>query len=222
MQTLLILPVGTTEEHGPHLPVDTDARIAEAWGTRLAAVLTAEIPVLLMNTICYGYSMKIMRQWPGTIVVRSRVLMDMVLDICTSVLDMGFEKLVILDCHGHQAGPLNTVSREISDACKRQSLSSAQPRSPAMNSMRSESQPREVPITPERGRLLWCFRSVQKLWTCRKLPPRMQCAITPNSSRATTSRGASASRGRGGTFKAARPEPTVILPSLAARRAESS
>lgn len=52
-RTLLILPVGTTEEHGPHLPVDTDARIAEAWGTRLAAVLTAEIPVLLMNTICY-------------------------------------------------------------------------------------------------------------------------------------------------------------------------
>lgn len=118
-RTLLILPVGTTEEHGPHLPVDTDARIAEAYGTRLAAVLSVEMPALLMDTIRYGYSMKIMRQWPGTIIVRSRVFMDMVFDICRSVLDMGFEKLAILDCHGHHSGPLNTVSRELGDACDR-------------------------------------------------------------------------------------------------------
>jgi creatinine amidohydrolase len=115
-RTLLILPIGTTEEHGPHLPVDTDARIAEAYGTRLAAAVEPEIPVLLMDTIRYGYSMKIMRQWPGTIIVRSRVFMDMIFDICRSVLDMGFEKLVILDCHGHHGGPLNTVSRELCDA----------------------------------------------------------------------------------------------------------
>ena len=114
---LLILPVGTTEEHGPHMPVDTDARIAEAYGTRLAAALVPEIPVLLMDTIRYGYSLKIMRQWPGTIIVRSRVFMDMVFDICRSLLDMGFEKLAILDCHGGHGGPLNTVSRELCDAC---------------------------------------------------------------------------------------------------------
>jgi len=116
-QSLLILPVGTTEEHGPHLPVDTDARIADAYGQGLAQALAPEIPVLLMDTVRYGYSMKIMRQWPGTIVVRSRVFMDMVFDICRSVLDMGFGKLAILDCHGHHSGPLNTVTRELCDAC---------------------------------------------------------------------------------------------------------
>ncbi len=116
-QSLLILPIGTTEEHGPHLPVDTDARIAEAYGVRLAEALLPEAPVLLLDTIRYGYSMKIMRQWPGTIVVRSRVFMDMVFDVCRSVLDMGFEKLALLDCHGHHGGPLNTVSRELCDAC---------------------------------------------------------------------------------------------------------
>ena len=72
----------------------------------------------MLDTIRYGYSMKIMRQWPGTIVVRSRVFMDMVFDICRSVLDMGFEKLVLLDCHGHHSGPLNTVSRELCDAMR--------------------------------------------------------------------------------------------------------
>ena len=73
--------------------------------------------MLLTDTIRYGYSMKIMRQWPGTIVLRPRTFMDMVLDICQSVLNMGFSKLAILDCHGHHSGLLNTVSRELCDAC---------------------------------------------------------------------------------------------------------
>ncbi len=115
--SLLILPVGTTEEHGPHLPVDADARIAEAYGRQLAEALSGEIPLLLMDTIRYGYSMQVMRQWPGTIIVRTRVFMDLVFDICASVLDMGFNKLVILDCHGHHSGLLNVVSRELCDAC---------------------------------------------------------------------------------------------------------
>ena len=118
-KSLLILPIGTTEEHGPHLPVDTDARIAEAYGQRLAEALAPELPVLLLDTIRYGYSMKIMKQWPGTIVVRSRVFMDMVFDVCRSVLDMGFDKLALLDCHGHHHGPLNTVMRELCDATDR-------------------------------------------------------------------------------------------------------
>jgi creatinine amidohydrolase len=116
-QPLLILPIGTTEEHGPHLPVDTDARIAEAYGKCLAEALSPQLPVLLLDTIRYGYSMQVMRRWKGTIVVRSRVFMDMVFDICHSLLDMGFSKLVLLDCHGHHSGLLNTVWRELCDAC---------------------------------------------------------------------------------------------------------
>lgn len=113
---LLILPVGTTEEHGPHLPVDTDARIAEAAGEALGEALAHELPVLVMDTIRYGYSMKIMQRWPGTITVRTRVFMDYVFDVCASALSMGFCKLALLDCHGHHSGLLNTVSRELCDA----------------------------------------------------------------------------------------------------------
>ncbi len=113
---LLILPVGTTEEHGPHLPVDTDARIAEACATALAQELAKETPVLVMDAIRYGYSMALMKRWPGTIVVRTRTFMDYVFDVCGSVLEMGFTKLALLDCHGHHSGLLNTVGRELCDA----------------------------------------------------------------------------------------------------------
>lgn len=118
-QSLLILPIGTTEEHGPHLPVDTDSRIAEAYGRSLAEAVSADLPVLLLDTIRYGYSMNVMRRWPGTIVVGSRTFMDMVSDISSSVLNMGFSKLVMLDCHGHHGGLLNAVSRELCDACNK-------------------------------------------------------------------------------------------------------
>jgi creatinine amidohydrolase len=141
-QSLLILPIGTTEEHGLHMPVDTDARIAEAYGHRLVEALSPDVPVLLMDTIRYGYSMKIMRQWPGTIVVRSRVFMDMVFDICQSVLSMGFTKLALLDCHGHHSGPLNTVSRELCDAtdCSIAILSPATLSREAFNAVRKSVQ----------------------------------------------------------------------------------
>jgi len=113
---LLVLPVGTTEEHGPHLPVDTDARIAEACGAEIAEELSGDLPVLLMDTVRYGYSMAVMKQWPGTIVVRTRTFMDYVFDVCASVLAMGFRKLALLDCNGHHSGLLSTVNRELCDA----------------------------------------------------------------------------------------------------------
>ena len=113
---LVILPVGTTEEHGPHLPVDTDARIAEACGMAIGEELAGEVPVLVMDTVRYGYSMRVMKRWPGTVVVRTRTLMDYVFDVCASVLEMGFGKLALLDCHGHHSGLLSTVSRELCDA----------------------------------------------------------------------------------------------------------
>ncbi len=53
-KSLIILPIGTTEEHGPHMPVDTDARIAEEYGDRLARAVMGDMPVLLMDTIRYG------------------------------------------------------------------------------------------------------------------------------------------------------------------------
>ena len=112
---LVILPVGTTEEHGPHLPVETDAMISEAFGAALGRELEGRIPVLVMRSVFYGYSMGCIQAFPGTISIRSEVVQSYVFDIVDSLCRMGFSKIVLLDCHGNHDGILRNVMRGIVD-----------------------------------------------------------------------------------------------------------
>lgn len=113
--SLIIIPIGTTEEHGRHLPVETDAMIARLFGDEFARALQDKIPVLVTQTINFGYSMNIVSSWPGTIKIRTRVFMDYMFDMIDSLMNMGFSKIALLDCHGNHDGLLRTVMREIAD-----------------------------------------------------------------------------------------------------------
>ena len=94
---VVILPVGTTEEHGAHLPVETDAFIARAYADELGkACEAADIPVLVLRTISYGFSMGVVRHWPGCPNVDIRVLMDYIYNIAESLVNEGFKKIVRL------------------------------------------------------------------------------------------------------------------------------
>jgi len=116
--TLIFLPIGQVEEHGRHLPVSTDATIAAAVGKTLAESLTDEgVPTLVMPTLWTGYSTKEMARWPGTMRVRPQVLTDLIYDVCASLVQMGFRKIILLNCHGHHTGILRVVVRRISDDC---------------------------------------------------------------------------------------------------------
>jgi len=115
--TLIILPIGQVEEHGKHLPVSTDTVIAEAVGQRLAEALVSEdLPTLVMPTVWSGYSTKEMTRWPGTMRVRPQVLTDLIYDISSSLIEMGFRKIMILTSHGHHTGILRVVVRQIADS----------------------------------------------------------------------------------------------------------
>ncbi len=114
--TLILLPIGQVEEHGRHLPVSTDATIATAVAKALAEVLVAEgVPTLVMPTLWAGYSSKELTRWPGTIRVRPQILTDVIYDICASLVEMGFRKIILLNCHGHHTGLLRVVTRRIAD-----------------------------------------------------------------------------------------------------------
>jgi len=113
---VIILPIGTTEEHGLHLPVETDAIIAKYIGDELGkAGEAAGIPVLVLRAIYYGFSMSAVRKWPGCPNINDRTFMDYIYSMVDSLVKEGFRKIVLLDCHGNHDCLLRTVMREIAD-----------------------------------------------------------------------------------------------------------
>jgi len=112
---LVLVPVGQTEQHGPHLPINTDAVIASEVALRIAEELADEVPTAVADTICYGYSVKAVARWPGTFRLPPQTVMDTVFHTCKSLADMGFRKIAILDAHGNHLGLLRVVSRKLAD-----------------------------------------------------------------------------------------------------------
>jgi len=114
-ESIIIIPIGQTEEHGRHLPVSTDAIIARKFGYELGKALQQILPVLVMETITYGFSMSIVRRWPGCPNINTRTFTDYIFGIVDSLIVMGFRKIVMLDCHGNHDCLLRLVMREIAD-----------------------------------------------------------------------------------------------------------
>jgi len=114
--TVIIFPVGTTEEHGMHLPVETDAIIARYFGDKIgAACEQAGIPALVLQPLVYGFSMGAVRRWPGCPNVDIKVVTDYVQNITESLVKEGFSKIVFLDCHGNHDCVLRMVMRIVAD-----------------------------------------------------------------------------------------------------------
>ena len=112
---LIILPVGQVEEHGKHLPIKTDTYIVEEVAKRIGESLKNEISLLIMPAVWSGYSMKSVAKWPGTMRLKQKTFINMVFDICSSVIEMGFKKIMIISGHGNHTGALRVVTRNISD-----------------------------------------------------------------------------------------------------------
>ncbi|MCL2202154.1 MAG: creatininase family protein [Oscillospiraceae bacterium] len=112
---VVLLPIGQTEEHGRHLPVATDAMIAKTSGDELGKALSDRIPILVMETIDYGFSMSVVRNWSGCPNINPRTFTDYIFNILDSLILMGFKKIVMLDCHGNHDCLLRLAMREIAD-----------------------------------------------------------------------------------------------------------
>jgi creatinine amidohydrolase len=99
---MAILPVGATEQHGPHLALDVDTVSAVA----VAHGVSASTGVPVLPAIAYGCSLGHSRRWPGTIAVTPQVLMDLVTQVGDWVMGAGFRRLLILNGHVTNAAPL--------------------------------------------------------------------------------------------------------------------
>jgi len=105
---VVVVPVGATEQHGPHLPVDTDTSSVTEIALR-AARQVERPPVLVAPTVPYGLSPHHMG-FTGTITLRVDTLIDVLVDICHSVHAHGFKKIVLLNGHGGNQGLIDAVA----------------------------------------------------------------------------------------------------------------
>ena len=94
---VVLLPIGSTEQHGHHLPLDTDNFLARSVCVRTAQRAPRE--ALVMPTIPYGYNEHAL-DFPGTIHVAYDHFIAYCLDAVKSVAHAGFDRIVIIDGHG--------------------------------------------------------------------------------------------------------------------------
>ncbi|XVH31282.1 creatininase family protein [Haloferacaceae archaeon DSL9] len=105
----LLLPVGSTEQHGYHLPLGVDVYMPNAVGERVAAETTA----LLAPPIWYGVSPHHTFK-PGTFTVSTETFQRYVIDVCASAGEWGIENVLLLNGHYLAQDPeLEVVVREL-------------------------------------------------------------------------------------------------------------
>ncbi|HET7412735.1 MAG TPA: creatininase family protein, partial [Pararhizobium sp.] len=97
--TIAILPLGAHEQHGPHLPFETDALIAGAIAERLVGALPAALPVRLLPVEPVGYSIEHM-DGAGTKTLGYAEAIGRWLGIAADLSAEGVRKLVMLNAHG--------------------------------------------------------------------------------------------------------------------------
>jgi creatinine amidohydrolase len=108
---IAVLPLGATEQHGPHLPFETDTIIAQGIVDRLIAVLPADLPVTILPVEPIGYSIEHM-DVSGTRTLAFEEAVNRWLAIAADLHDKGIRKLVLLNAHGGNSPLLTIVATE--------------------------------------------------------------------------------------------------------------
>jgi creatinine amidohydrolase/Fe(II)-dependent formamide hydrolase-like protein len=109
---LVVLPIGSIEQHGPHLPCLTDTLLADRVSTRAVQALPDDANVYLLPALTYGKSNEHSGR-PGTITLSAETLIAVCRDIARSVAASGFRKIAFVNGHGGQPALLEMVARDI-------------------------------------------------------------------------------------------------------------
>lgn len=110
--TVIVLPTGATEQHGPHLPCAVDTVIAAGVIGHALARLPVDIPAFAMAPITYGKSEEHLH-FPGTITLSGETLLATMNEVGESIYRAGFRKLLIVNGHGGQPQVMEMCAREL-------------------------------------------------------------------------------------------------------------
>jgi len=107
-----VLPVGTIEQHGPHLPLVTDVLTASEISRRAVRQIPSE--AVLMPPVFYAFNEHHL-DFPGTISVRGETFINYVTDIGRSLAHHGFRKILLVNGHGSNVPFLDIAARNITN-----------------------------------------------------------------------------------------------------------
>jgi len=111
-ETVFLIPVGSVEQHGPHLPLDTDAFDAMYACVEAAKRCSEPLPVVL-PPVYYGVSMHHMH-YMGTVTLMPETLIAVITDICESLVSHGARKIVVVNGHGGNTHALSCALQKLS------------------------------------------------------------------------------------------------------------
>ena len=115
-EVVALLPVGATEQHGPHLPLSVDSDLVDAMVAGALPLLPPDLPVLVLPTQRIGKSNEHAR-FPGTLSLGAETLIRLWTDIGEGVAASGIRKLLFFNAHGGQAGMMDIVARDLRARC---------------------------------------------------------------------------------------------------------
>jgi creatinine amidohydrolase len=105
----VLLPIGTTEQHGPHMPLDTDCFIARSLSARAAEAAEAEGVSLLvaptLNVTLSWYHM----QFPGSMRLSTTTFLQVFREVCESLHHHGLEHVIAVNGHGGNIAALTVA-----------------------------------------------------------------------------------------------------------------
>ena len=109
---MVIIPVGSTEQHGPHLPVQVDARLAAEVARRAGERIARSQAVVVAPTLWCGLAEHHMA-FGATITLDFPTFHALVRGVCASILRHGFRRLVLLNGHGGNIKALDVIAGEL-------------------------------------------------------------------------------------------------------------
>jgi creatinine amidohydrolase len=109
---IAVLPVAAVEQHGPHLPVGTDACIAEAYLARARALLPPALPVTFLPLQTVGTSHE-HRAFAGTLTLGVETFVRVLTETAESVNRAGIRKLVIANSHGGNVAAIEMAALDL-------------------------------------------------------------------------------------------------------------
>jgi creatinine amidohydrolase len=111
-RTVVLVPTGSIEQHGPHLPLDTDSFLCTGVAREAAARATEAGPVLVTPTVCFGASEHHMA-FAGTVALEPDTFVDTVADICDSLAEHGLRRQLVVNGHGGNTALLAAAVQQL-------------------------------------------------------------------------------------------------------------